>query len=359
MPEKYNAIGLMSGTSLDGLDIAYVEFLFENHSWQYNILKTISIDYQVSRRLELAQAFYLEKGALAILHKEYGSWLGEQADNFIKDNNIEPDLIASHGHTVFHEPEKGITLQIGDGQAIADRTGITVVCNFRSHDVRLGGQGAPLVPIGDRLLFREYPACLNLGGIANISYELDNERIAFDIGMANLPLNHFARELGLPYDEDGILARKGAVNDDLLKQLNGLSFYNQAPPKSLGLEWFVNEMLPLVNAFNITTEDKLATLANHQALQIVKTISSIGSTSKILVTGGGVYNKFFIDLIQQNLPSDYILEIPENQIINYKEALIFALMGVLRQRNEINCLKSVTGAREDSSSGEVFLPRVS
>jgi anhydro-N-acetylmuramic acid kinase len=358
MSEKYHVIGLMSGTSLDGLDIAYVEFSEEADRWHYKIIKAESIGYDDSWRRRLAEAIHHENNELALLDKRYGQWLGRQIKEFLSRHGVNVDLVSSHGHTVFHDPDRGITRQIGDGQDIANLVGLRTVCDFRSGDVELGGQGAPLVPIGDQLLFPEYAACLNLGGIANISFASKGERIAFDLGMANLPLNHYARELGLDYDEGGNIAARGRLNTELFKALNELEYYRRKPPKSLGLEWFLEIMLPLVDTYDIAVADKLATLVHHEARQIAEVIRKAGITGEILVTGGGALNDFFIKKIKHYLGKGVSLILPSRQLIEYKEALIFALMGVLRLRNEVNCLKSVTGAREDSSAGKVFNPRL-
>ena len=359
MAEKYHVIGLMSGTSLDGLDIAFVEFIKSTDRWQYNIIKTLAIEYDATMRSRLAKSIELDESELRQLDQQYGSWLGEQVNTFTNDLNDDVQMIASHGHTVFHQPDKGITRQIGDGQTIAKATGFKTISDFRSLDVQRGGQGAPLVPIGDMLLFPEYLACLNLGGIANISFAQDGQRLAFDIGMANMPLNYFARQLGYQFDKDGALAVGGVVKADLAKALDNLAYYTLPKPKSLGLEWFLSEMLPLLNSFKVSIEDKLATLVHHEARQIGKVIKALNRPGKILVTGGGAYNKYFIKLLRENLLENQLLELPSQQLIDFKEALIFALMGVLRERNEINCLKSVTGARQDSCAGRVFMPEIS
>jgi anhydro-N-acetylmuramic acid kinase len=357
MPEKYHVIGLMSGTSLDGLDIAFVEFTKDDLGWHYKIIQAASQNYDATWRQQLVAAIHLDQSALAKLDRRYGEWLGLEVKNFVEQHKLKVDFVASHGHTVFHEPDKGITRQIGHGQVLADRSGLTTICDFRSADVALGGQGAPLVPIGDKMLFAEYVACLNLGGIANVSYEQDSHRLAFDIGMANLPLNHYARQLGHAFDENGRMSANGNVNQHLLAALNGLSYYQQGPPKSLGLEWFINEMQPVIESFNLIEEDVLATLVEHEAYQVATVLNALGKPGNILVTGGGAFNQHFLTRLNHHLKQDLDLELPTEELIEYKEALIFALMGVLRQRNEINCLKSVTGASKDSSTGELFYPR--
>lgn len=354
--QTYRVIGLMSGTSLDGLDIVYAEFAIDENGWAYTIHDTASIDYDHTWRQTLVDAINLSAKELEDLDLAYGRWLGHQVRAFIDTGKLNPDLIASHGHTIFHEPKKGITRQIGDGQYIANLSSIKTVCDFRSEDVKLGGQGAPLVPIGDKLLFSEYTACLNLGGIANISFDKDGNRIAYDIGMANMPLNYFARALGHEYDRDGALSGNGQTHKQLLIDLNELPYFEQVPPKSLGVEWFNNEMLPVLNSYDISIEDKMATLLDHEAFQIGRVISSIENPGKVLVTGGGAFHQILLEKIELYLSSSSKLHVPSRQLIEFKEALIFGFMGVLRLRNEINCLQSVTGASRDSSAGKTFLP---
>ncbi|HKJ78914.1 MAG TPA: anhydro-N-acetylmuramic acid kinase, partial [Prolixibacteraceae bacterium] len=285
------------------------------------------------------------------LHADFGSFIGKEVNRFLKNHPVKPMLIASHGHTIFHQPENNFTFQAGCGHAIAAETNVLTIADFRSGDVALGGQGAPLVPVGDRLLFADYENCLNLGGFANISFERHNQRIAFDVCPANLILNWFAAQKGLAFDDEGKLGRKGKIKTDLLEQLNALPFYRLLPPKSLGREWLENEFLPVVIQSHHSFDDKLRTVYEHIAIQIA---NSFGASGKILVTGGGALNSFFVERIKKHTTST--IEIPDKQIINYKEALLFAFLGVLRLRNEINCLASVTGAKRDSSAGVIFQP---
>ncbi|WP_340075727.1 anhydro-N-acetylmuramic acid kinase [Leptobacterium sp. I13] len=355
----YKVIGLMSGTSLDGLDIAYCHITKNNNSWNYQIVKTKSVDYTPQFQARLKTAIQLSATDLLVFHNEYGTWLGKQAAQFIAENNLEVDFIASHGHTVHHQPENGFTFQIGSGQHLANASGKKVICDFRSNDVALGGQGAPLVPIGDRLLFGNYDFCLNLGGIGNISFEKEGERIAYDIAPINMLLNHLAQKLNKPYDKNGQLAQKGVPNNDFLEQLNALAYYHQSPPKSLGYEWFENNILPIAENISDAMENLLHTAVQHIAIQIAKSIKNVPTTGKIktvLVTGGGAKNDFLIHVLQQQLGSTYKVVVPKKDSIDYKEALIFALIGVLRERNEVNCLHSVTGAAKDSSSGVIYIP---
>ena len=278
-------------------------------------------------------------------------------DDFLKGKKVRPDLIASHGHTVFHKPDEGVTLQIGNGKELAERTGIRVVNDFRSEDVSKGGQGAPLVPIGDRDLFYAYDACLNLGGIANISFtEISTQkRIACDISPCNLPLNHLSQKLGQPYDSMGLLARGGDIDDTLLSQLNSLRYYKQQAPKSLGKEWITEEFLPLLDSSELNIFDILASTTQHIACQISDFITdNLKPGSRLLVTGGGAYHTFLIEKIKDNC--GVRLVIPNKKIIEYKEALIFAYLGILKIRGEINVLSTVTGASEESSSGIIHNP---
>lgn len=342
-----NAIGLMSGTSLDGLDICFAQFLKEDSGWKFTILKAETVSYPEVLENQLRNAIHLSSQNLLALHSEYGFYLGKEVKKFFSKNNIEKvDLIASHGHTVFHQPDRKFTLQIGDGRAIKLETGLPVVCDFRSQDVLMGGNGAPLVPIGDEFLFSEYDACVNLGGFSNISFKINNARIAFDICPVNIVLNQFAQIAGKKFDENGNLAQKGSVDHLLLKKLNDIDFYSLAYPKSLGIEFCNAEIFPLFCEKDYL--DVLATYTEHAAHQISKILNKY-KLKKVLFTGGGTYNSFLIERIKIKTSSQIV--IPEKEIIDFKEALIFAFMGVLRYRNEINILSSATGSLCDHSSG--------
>lgn len=337
----------MSGTSLDGLDICFSKFTKENGKWLFEILKAETIPYPETLEEQLRNSIHLLSQDLLALNSDYGFYLGKTINNFINKHNLSDiDLIASHGHTVFHQPERKFTLQIGDGRAIKAETGIPVVYDFRSQDVLLGGNGAPLVPIGDELLFSEYDACLNLGGFSNISFKINDKRIAFDIAPVNIVLNNLAKHFNQNYDKNGELARKGNINDELLKKLNSLDFYAKPYPKSLGIEWCNDNIFPLFS--DIETSDILATFTEHVAHQI-SDIFSRNNLKKVLFTGGGTYNKFLIEKIKSKTHAEII--IPEKQIIDFKEALIFAFMGVLRWNDEVNILASTTGSLKNHSSG--------
>lgn len=351
MQKSIFIIGLMSGTSLDGIDLVYVKFNNTNYK-NFKILASSTIVYSKEWKNNLQNAILLDKEPLKQLDIDYGKLLGERINSFIKKNNIDViDFIASHGHTVFHQPKKGITLQIGNGQEIANTTQQKVICDFRTQDVELKGQGAPLVPIGDELLFSNYDYCINLGGFANISFKKDEKRIAFDICPVNIVLNHYSQKLGVEYDNNGVLASKGKVNNELLNALNSLKFYQQPPPKSLGLEWVKKNIFPLIDNQNIAFIDVLRTFVEHSAYQIGNIIKNNNS---ILATGGGTFNNFLISRIE--FYSNTQIQLPKKELIEYKEALIFAFLGLLRSKNEVNCLQSVTGASKSHSSGYMFLP---
>ena len=350
--EKYSVIGVMSGTSLDGLDLAFCEFAIDD-KWKFKLItaKTISYDQQWQKRLR--EAATLGPKELAILDSDFGKYIGQQINQFRDEENISFNYISSHGHTVHHQPQNGITVQVGSGSEIRNMTGVTVICDFRKGDVALGGQGAPLVPIGDRLLFSEMDYCLNLGGIANISFEKNEERIAFDICACNIVLNMLAEKLGSNFDDDGAFANGGELNKKLIDELNELPFYKKSYPKSLGREDIEREVFPILNNYQIKPEDLLRTFCKHIAIQIGKVIGSEVSNSKMLITGGGTLNLFLLKQIEDECHLKIV--IPSKAIIDFKEAIIFGFLGVLKIRNENNCLKSVTGASEDSSGGDVFL----
>ena len=346
------AIGLMSGSSLDGLDLALVRFTSDKGQYHYRIEVAETFPYPDDWHNQLANAFLSTPEKLKPLDKEYGAYLGSQVKAFIQKHHLQPDFVASHGHTVFHKPEQRYTLQIGNGQALADACGLTVINDFRSEDVSKGGQGAPLVPIGDKLLFGDYDICLNIGGIANVSYDFEGRRVAYDICIANQALNWLAQQEGLNYDKDGMMARKGHVNLELFNALNDNAFYHQDPPKSLGREFFETFQKSLLTTY--PTNDALATFVEHIATQIAQTVDTLPK-GKMLVTGGGALNGYLIQRIEHHTRHQVV--VPDRQTIDYKEALIFALLGLLRLEGRVNVLCSVTGAPSDSCSGKIWHPR--
>ena len=344
--------GLMSGTSLDGLDMCHVRFTLDesNQRWSYEILAAEDEPYSDELKHQLATAQNMTAEEYALLNSDYGLYLGTRVREFISRNRIKPDYIASHGHTIFHQPSRRLTTQIGSGAGIAAESGVDTICDFRTVDVALGGQGAPLVPVGDRNLFSEFSYCLNLGGFSNISFDNeDGSRGAYDISPVNYVLNHYTRTIGLDYDKDGEIARRGTVNEALLDNLNNLDFYHKTGPKSLGREWVEQSVIPLIDSFNLTMEDRLATFAEHVAIQISAHIKG----GRVLLTGGGALNKYLVERMQARAPQcEY--HVPDKRTVNFKEALIFAFLGALWVANIPNCLSSVTGARYDNIGGALY-----
>lgn len=350
---SYNVIGVMSGTSLDGLDIAHCTFVYTDQ-WRFTIGAAETRTYPAVWLEKLKHLIGLKRSELELLDEAYTVFMGEAIYKFIQKHELKHlDAICSHGHTALHQPDQGLTYQIGNLSKLASVVKETVVCDFRIDDVALGGQGAPLVPIGDRLLFADYDYCLNLGGFANISTEVNGERIAYDICPVNIVLNHYVSVLGYDYDDGGEIAASGDINQDLLNELNNLAYYKCDPPKSLGLEWVKKTIFPLIDAFKLSTKDVLRTFVEHVVIQIAAEIKTNRKTT-VLTTGGGAFNTFM--MMRLNAVSCCEIIIPERQIIEYKEALIFAFLGVLKLRNEINCLASVTGASKDHSSGKLYYP---
>jgi anhydro-N-acetylmuramic acid kinase len=344
------AIGIMSGTSLDGIDFVYVKFDTNNYA-NFEILEATTISYSTEWKSKLQNAISFSTNAFQQLDVDYGKFVGDKTTDFIRKFNIvNIDFIASHGHTVLHQPEKGITLQVGNGQVISNITRQKVICDFRTQDVNLGGQGAPLVPVGDELLFAEYDYCLNLGGFANISFNKGNERIAYDICPVNIVLNKYAQQLGFEYDNKGVIASNGMLLTRLEADLRSLDYYAKKSPKSLGLEWVQKEIFPRLDSSKRKPEDLLRTFSDHIVWAISK---ELPKGAKVLVTGGGAFNKYLIDKIKKNINIIML----SKELINFKEALIFAFLGFLRINNQINCLKSVTGARKNHSSGVIFNPK--
>ena len=349
---KYSVIGVMSGTSLDGIDLVYVNFALEN-SWSFEILHAETFPYESHWVDKLRRLVTYQPEVLKQIDSDYTVYLSKIITSFIAKYHLKHiDAVCSHGHTALHQPDKGLTYQIGNMPELAQLVNNKVVCDFRVQDVKLGGQGAPLVPVGDALLFSEYDYCVNLGGFANLSTDIEGNRIAYDICPVNIVLNHYVKSLGLDFDDKGGLASTGNIHEKLLNKLNNLEFYKKTYPKSLGLEWVNQYIFPLIDTFKLNTNDVLKTFVEHIAIQLSNETNKKRDT-KILVTGGGVYNDYLIRRIQNHSINEII--IPSKNIIEFKEALIFAFLGVLKIRNEVNCLQSVTGASENHSSGIIYI----
>lgn len=344
----------MSGSSLDGLDICFCRFEHSEKRWTFSMPYAETYEYSSKWKNHLKTAYQSTAKAFVELDKNFGELIGQKVVDFIRNHHIKHvDFIASHGHTVFHNPENNYTSQIGSGAHIAAVTNLPSITNFRSLDTALGGQGAPLVPIGDELLFGDYDFCLNLGGYSNISYKSYNKRIAYDICPVNKALSYLAEKEGREFDKNGEIGRKGKVNKALLEELNAMDFYQQTGPKSLGDDWLHNNFFNLLAKYSVDLEnaDVMRTVYEHIAIQIANVTKHRWNKS-ILTTGGGAHNQFLIENIRNKNSNTLI--IPDKKLIDFKESLIFAFMGVLRSENKINCLASVTGAKIDSSGGIIY-----
>ena len=358
----YRAIGLMSGYSLDGLDIAFVSFEEIRGQWTFELRQQSCVPYGPSLKARLAQADHLNARDFVQLDHELGQFMGTAVQQFIEAHALDHQvqLIVSHGHTVFHAPDQGITVQIGSAAAIAAINAINVIDQLRSLDVALGGQGAPLVPMGEKLLFPAYRHFLNLGGIANISFHGADRIQAFDVTVCNQALNYLAGQNGAAFDQDGKMAATGQINTPLLTRLNKLPYFTLAAPKSLSNQFFTSAIQPLLDQTEISTADKLRTVTEHIAMQIAYAAGAAmagvtAAEKKILISGGGAHNTFLAERIQTTLaPYGIVTELPEPHVADYKEAIIMGLLGVLRWREE-NTVLDNTGARRQSIGGAVWI----
>ena len=350
--EKYKVIGLMSGTSLDGVDVVSCIIRNREGIWGFAIEEAQTVQYSASWKKKLTGATEMRGDELLALHSEYGNYLGVLVRAFMVKKKIRGvHFIASHGHTIFHQPGKRFTFQLGSGMALHAATDLPVVCDFRSLDVALRGQGAPLVPAGDEFLFGEYTICLNLGGIANLSFRSKGKRVAFDICFANMGLNHLAQKRNQNFDKNGSMASAGTVNKKLLDDLRSAYEGWRKKRPSLGYEMFVARIQPVLERASVSLEDKLATFVECITLEIADSIPASRDKQSMLCTGGGVFNSFLMYRLVENCSNRVSIIVPDDDIVKFKEAVVFAFLGVLRTRNEINCLKRVTGALRSSSGG--------
>jgi anhydro-N-acetylmuramic acid kinase len=352
----YRALGIMSGSSMDGLDLAYVHLHSSQGKWNYTLAEAVTIPHTSEWISRLDAAPELSAREYLLLHHEFGVYIGQEVNKFIEERNLDfqIQLIASHGHTVFHMPQHGTTAQLGSGAAIAAQTGLQVVTDLRSLDMALGGQGAPIVPIGERWLFSGYDYFLNLGGIANITLAVDGIYQAFDVCPANRVLNLLAQKRGQAFDRDGAWASAGQVIIPLLEALDGLDYYLLPPPKSLPNQFGTEVVWGLIKASGCPVEDGLRTYTEHIARQLARALDAKPG-GKMLVTGGGAHNVFLVERITALLdPLGISISVADPMVTDFKEALIMAFMGVLRLREEENTLASVTGALRPSIGGALW-----
>ena len=359
----YRTIGLMSGSSLDGLDIVFAELNENSGNWEYEIKAADCLEYPEEWKTRLQEAVSLNALDYLLLHTEYGNYLGKEVNRFIEKNDLhyQVSLIASHGHTTFHVPSKKMTAQLGDGSAIAAETKLPVVSELRALDIAFGGQGAPIIPVGEKLLWKDHSMFLNIGGIANISFNLPDTYIAYDVCPANRVMNMIAQRVNKDFDAGGEMAALGNVHEGLLEKINASDYYRQPYPKSLANSFGTAEMYPLVRSFGLTHNDELRTYTEHVVTQVKRAVvdglsmQAKDTDKKLFVTGGGAFNHFLIQRLSEVLkPEGVEVVVPGEEIVKYKEALVMALIGVLRWRQEYNVYATVTGAERNSIGGALW-----
>ena len=359
MMRSYLGIGLMSGTSMDGLDIACCRFEENEDHYGFELVASQQVDFPEIWKSRLLNLPAQTAEVYAKTHVYFGHWLGQTVREFIHQHQLKPDFVAAHGQTIFHQPEKNFTAQIGDGETLASYLECPIVSNFRNKDVALGGQGAPLVPLGEKYLFPHQRLFLNLGGFSNLTYET----LAFDISPCNIVLNALAGRIDhdppLAYDPEGAIAASGTSDTALLRALNQLPYFQKKPPKSLGWEWVEAQVLPLLAATDRPVADLLHTYCLHIAAQIGIAADHVtASGQEILITGGGRHNRFLMQQIAQQLAARNIgIDTQATpSLIDYKEAIIFAFLGLRVLTGKTTALHTVTGAPFDNLSGAVHLP---
>lgn len=352
MKDNYRVIGLMSGTSLDGLDIACVDFVLKE-SWHFKLIASSTVAYPEVWKTRLVNLLDQDAITFAKTHHYYGRYLGEQCSSFIAEHQLKNiDAISSHGQTIFHDPDQGFTIQIGNGSTLATSSGLPVISDLRSADMAYGGQGAPIVPLGEAFLWPEFSAFLNIGGISNISIHNEDSIIGYDVCMGNLIMDMVAEQEGLNFDEDGRLAASGKVNDEILRELNQHPYLKISGPKSLDAGQVFHEFLPIIKKHNVTSANLLATLCEHIAMQIASATEQVEGS--LFISGGGGLNSYLVSRIKHHCSCE--IYIPSRQILEFKEAIIMAFLGLRRLRKQANVLASVTGASKDSINGSIYLP---
>lgn len=355
----YNVIGLTSGTSLAGLDIVFVALTEVRGKWTYELKAAERLAYTSEWEEKLGGAAALPARDYFLLHSEYGHFIGHAVNQFIAQHQLDHKVhfITSHGHTVFHVPAQKMTAQLGDGAAIAAVTGISVISDLRSVDVALGGKGAPVLPVAEQLLFPDYHYRVNLAENATIAAQPDGQLIAFDVCPCNYVLDTLAGLLGRPFDEEGKLAAGGVTDQGLLDALNGLAFYNEQYPRTLTSKFGTGTILPMIQQQQLSTQGKLNTYIHHIAAQVAAAVQQLtpseeGAAYNLLLTGGGARNTYLVETIRTILqPLNVTVTVQEEP---FRNALMIALLGALRWRQEPNALSAVTGAEKDSVGGALW-----
>lgn len=356
MKKIYEGIGVMTGTSLDAIDLAYCRFEEQNDSYVWVCLLAESIEIEARWRDRLMALPQQTAEIYAKTHVYLAHYLGKNIANFIHKHQLRPQFVAVHGQTIFHQPHKNFTAQIGDGETLVSYLQCPLVCNFRNKDVALGGEGAPLVPLGEKYLFPDTRLFLNLGGFANVSYGQQ----AFDIAPCNLVLNALLRAFNpdADYDRGGQIARAGKLLPELLAALNALPYYRQKAPKSLGSEWVEQQLFPIFAAYKPELADGLHTFCEHLAQQTAASVEQLGvQHEQLLITGGGRHHDYLMERLGHHLePLHISIAETSDELVDFKEAIIFAFLGLRALTGKPNTLKSVTGARQDAVCGSVHLP---
>lgn len=364
MPEKtYRVLGLLSGSSLDGADLAVCSFSVDPLtptkllSWNIHLARTIPYPQEwITRFKNLPGASARD---LVLADTELGHYYGVLINQLLKEHSITVDLISSHGHTIFHFPELKTTTQIGDGAAIVSETGIDTVTQLRSVDVAFAGEGAPLAPLGDRYLYPGYTYYLNLGGIANVTAYQDEKIIAFDICPCNQIFNALAETIGQDFDRDGAIAASGNLNHPLLARLQDDDYLIKPYPKSLDNTWSQEHQVKQAIQWDARLEDKMNTAVEFVALEIAKACRQLtqpeSSTERptLFCTGGGALNAHLISRIAFHCP-EIELVLPSRKIIEFKEVSFIALAGLFRCLRVPNLYASVTGAPSDTINGALY-----
>lgn len=363
--ESSDILGVMSGSSMDGLDLAFIRLNTEVGkpgllSASYELLHGATMPIPEELLNQLKYSSKLDALSLLTLDQDFGSWAGKAIDTAIKQTSFSPSLIGFHGHTVFHFPDRKVSFQLGHGAVLSAYTQLPVVTDFRSQDMALGGQGAPMVSIAEKWLWPDYSGFLNLGGICNITLKKTKEAYeSADIWVCNQILNHLAREVGHSYDDRGLIAAKGLPIDELIEALLLAEWFEKKAPKSLDNSYLYEEVIPLFNKYrDYSTGDKLHSAVIVIAKAIANHVNAVYHSEAIqggiMLTGGGALNDFLVEKIRAELTCDIFL--PDLETIQFKEAIMVAFAGWLRWRGLPNFIKEATGAKSDAIGGVLHIP---